>query len=97
MLLAALLLASGLLLAPTSVVGSTLLDVVVPRGSVTEAFTVMIMGIVAGTAAGNALGGAVVEEGSHVAAALTAGAIPMAGAAFVVVRRGTLGERQQRH
>ena len=95
-LLAALLLVSGLLLAPTSVVGSTLLDVVVPRGSVTEAFTVMVMGIVAGTAAGNALGGAVVEEGSHVAAALTAGAIPVAGAAFVVLRRGTLATGERR-
>jgi MFS family permease len=89
-LLAALLLLSGLLLAPTSVVGSTLLDAVVPRGSVTEAFTVMVMGIVAGTAAGNAVGGAVVEAGSHVAAALTAGGVAVAGAAFAVARRGTL-------
>jgi hypothetical protein len=88
--LGAVLLASGLLLAPSTVVGSTLLDVVVPRGSVTEAFTVMVMGIVAGTAAGNALGGAVVEEGSHVVAALVAGACAAAGAGWAVVRRGTL-------
>jgi MFS family permease len=90
-LLAVLLLGGGLLLAPTTVVGSTLLDVVVPRGSVTEAFTVMVMGIVAGTAAGNALGGAVVEEASHVAASLCAGGLAVAGAAWVVVRRRTLG------
>jgi hypothetical protein len=97
LLLAVLLLGSGLLLAPTTVVGSTLLDVAVPRGSVTEAFTVMVMGIVAGTAAGNAVGGAVVEESSHVAAALVAGGIAVAGAAFAVLRRGSLGERQHQH
>ena len=95
--LAAILLAAGLLLAPTTVVASTLLDHVVPRGSVTEAFTVMVMGIVAGTAVGNALGGAVVEEGSHVTASLCAAALAVAGAAFAVMRRGTLGERQHRH
>jgi MFS family permease len=92
-LLALLLLASGLLLAPSSVVGSTLLDAVVPRGSVTEAFTVMVMGIVAGTAAGNALGGAVVGEASHVAAALTAGGLAACGAVVVVLRRRSLVER----
>ena len=97
LLLAVLLFGAGLLLAPASVVGSTLLDVAVPRGSVTEAFTVMVMGIVAGTAAGNAVGGAVVEEDSHVAAALVAGGVAVAGAAFALVRRGTLGERQNRH
>jgi hypothetical protein len=94
-LLALLLLAGGLLLAPTTVVGSTLLDAVVPHGSVTEAFTVMVMGIVAGTAAGNALGGAVVGESSHVAAALTAGGLAACGAVVVALRRGTLGERQR--
>jgi dipeptide/tripeptide permease len=88
--LAVLLLASGLLLAPSSVVGSTLLDAVVPRGSVTEAFTVMVMGIVAGTAAGNALGGAVVGEASHAAAALCAGALAASGAVVVLLRRRTL-------
>jgi MFS family permease len=88
--LAALLLASGLLLAPSSVVGSTLLDAVVPRGSVTEAFTVMVMGIVAGTAVGNAIGGAVVGEASHTTAALVAGALAAGGAGVVALRRGTL-------
>jgi MFS family permease len=92
--LAALLLASGLLLAPTTVVGSTLLDAVVPRGSVTEAFTVMVMGIVAGTAAGNAVGGSVVEAGSHGVAALAAGGFAAGGAAYALARRGTLAERR---
>ena len=54
--LAALLVLSGLLLAPTTVIGSTLLDTVAPSGTVTEAFTVMVMAIVVGTAVGNAVG-----------------------------------------
>ena len=84
------LVAVGLLLAPTTIVGSALLDVVAPAGTVTEAFTVMIMGIVAGTAVGNALGGAIVEGASYEAAALTAGAAAVLGAAAVVARRRTL-------
>ena len=48
LVLAALLALAGLVLAPTTVVGSTLLDRVAPPGTATEAFTVMVMGIVAG-------------------------------------------------
>ena len=88
--LAVLLVVAGLVLAPTSVVGSTLLDVAAPPGTVTEAFAVMVMGIVAGTAAGNALGGAIVEGWSHEAGALAAGAIAVAGAAVASARRRTL-------
>ena len=54
--LAALLVLSGLLLAPTTVIGSTLLDTVAPPGTVTEAFTVMVMAIVVGTARGQRRG-----------------------------------------
>ena len=68
--LAALLTVAGLLLAPTTVVGSTLLDRVAPPGTATEAFTVMVMGIVAGTAVGNGLGGAIVEGAAFEAAVL---------------------------
>jgi MFS family permease len=78
--LAALLAVAGLLLAPTTVVGSTLLDRVAPPGTATEAFTVMVMGIVAGTAGGNALGGAVVEGATFEAAVLAAGGVAAAGA-----------------
>jgi MFS family permease len=88
--LAALLVLAGLVLAPTSVVGSTLLDTAAPRGTVTEAFAVMIMGIVAGTAAGNALGGAVVESWSYEAGALVAGAVAALGAVVATARRRTL-------
>jgi predicted MFS family arabinose efflux permease len=72
------------------VVGSTLLDTVAPRGTVTEAFAAMVMGIVAGTAIGNALGGALVESASFEVAVLAAGGIAVAGAAFALARRRSL-------
>ena len=71
---------AGLLLAPTTVVGSTLLDRVAPAGTATEAFTVMVMGIVAGTAVGNALGGAIVDGAAFEAAVISAGGVAAAGA-----------------
>ena len=74
--LAALLVLGGLLLAPTTVIGSTLLDTVAPSGTVTEAFTVMVMAIVVGTAVGNAVGGSIVESASYERAVLLAGAWP---------------------
>jgi MFS family permease len=88
--LAVLLVGAGLLLAPTSVVGSTLLDTAAPRGTVTEAFAVMVRGIVAGTALGNAVGGAIVEDASYEAGALAAGAIAALGAALALARGRTL-------
>jgi MFS family permease len=88
--LAALLVLSGLLLAPTTVVGSTLLDSVAPSGTVTEAFTVMVMAIVIGTAVGNAVGGEIVESASYQTAVLWAGVAAVAGAALTFVRRRSL-------
>lgn len=81
-----MLVASGLLLAPTTVAASTLLDTAAPAGTVTEAFAVMVMG----TAAGNALGGAIVEGAGYEAGALCAGAIAGLGALLAVARRRTL-------
>ena len=89
--LSVLLLACGLMLAPATVVASTLLDTAAPPGTVTEAFAVMVMGIVAGTALGNAIGGAVVEGLSYEAGALAAGAIAALGAVVASARRRTLG------
>jgi len=88
--LVVLLIASGLVLAPATVVASTLLDTAAPPGTVTEAFAVMVMGIVAGTALGNAIGGAIVEGWSYEAGALCAGAIAFLGAVIALVRRRTL-------
>jgi hypothetical protein len=88
--LGAILLAAGALFAPTTVVGSTLLDSVAPGGTVTEAFAAMVMGIVAGTALGNALGGSLVQTASFDAAVLAAGAIAAGGAGLAAARRRTL-------
>ncbi len=88
--LAVLLVLAGTLLAPASVICSTLLDTVAPPGTVTEAFAVMVTGIVAGVAVGNALGGSIVESASYDAAVLAAGGIAACGAAVVGVRRRTL-------
>lgn len=88
--LAALLACCGLLVAPTTVVGSTLLDHVAPAGTVTEAFAAMVMGIVAGTALGNAVGGALVESASFETSVLVAGAVAATGAALALARRRTL-------
>ena len=83
--LAAMLAVVGLLLAPTTVVGSALLDRVAPRGTATEAFGVMVMGIVAGNALGNALGGQLVEGPGFDAAVLAAGGVT-AGGALIALR-----------
>jgi MFS family permease len=90
--LAAQLALAGLVLAPSTVVGSTLLDHVAPPGTTTEAFAVLVMGIVAGSAAGNALGGALVDEVSYEFATLTAGALAASGGALAWLRRSALTE-----
>jgi predicted MFS family arabinose efflux permease len=88
--LAVLLVACGSLLAPTATTSSTLLDHVAPPGTVTEAFTVMVMSIVAGTALGNALGGAIVDGASYEAGALAAAGIAALGSAAAFAGRRTL-------
>ena len=90
LVLAATLLAVGALLAPSAIAGSALLDDVAPQGTVTEAFTVMIMGIVAGNAVGNALGGALVDGPGYETAALTAATVAACGAVLAYARRSTL-------
>ena len=69
----------GLLLAPATVVASHLLDHVAPAGTVTEAFGVMVMGLVLGTAAGTALGGQLVDGPGFAAAMLAAGGACLLG------------------
>jgi MFS family permease len=91
--LAALLVLAGLLFAPTTVVASTLLDSIAPSGTVTEAFTVLVMAIVVGTAIGNAVGGSIVDGASFDAAVLWAGVAALAGAAVALLRRRTLSAR----
>jgi MFS family permease len=83
-------LAVGLMLAPTTVISSALLDRVAPPGTVTEAFAALVMGIVVGTAIGNALGGAVVDAATYRTAALAAAAVAVLGAAAAGARRRTI-------
>jgi MFS family permease len=87
---AAAALAVGIMLAPTTVVCSALLDTAAPPGTVTEAFAVTVMGIVVGTAIGNAVGGAIVDASSYRTAAVAAAGIAAAGAAGGWARRRTL-------
>ena len=88
--LGALLVLGGLLIAPAVIICSTLLDSVAPAGTATEAFAIMIMGIVAGTAAGNAIGGSVVDAASYETAVLTAGGAAAVAAAIAGLRRRSL-------
>jgi predicted MFS family arabinose efflux permease len=88
--LGGLLVLAGLLFAPATVVCSTMLDTVAPPGTVTEAFTITVMAIVAGIAAGSALGGTLVESASYDATVLVAAGIAATGAAAAFIRRRTL-------
>ena len=90
LVLAALLALSGLVLAPATVVGSSLLDHVAPPGTATESFAVLVMGIVAGSAVGNALGGALVDERSYEFATLAAGTLAALGGLLAYARRASL-------
>ncbi|HTX44867.1 MAG TPA: MFS transporter [Solirubrobacteraceae bacterium] len=88
--LAVLLVIAGTPLAPAAVICSTLLDDVAPSGTVTEAYAVMVTAIVAGIAAGQALGGSIVASASYDTAVLVAGGIAACGAIVVGARRRTL-------
>jgi predicted MFS family arabinose efflux permease len=90
LVLGPLLVLPGLLLAPTNVVCSTLLDTVAPRGTVTEAFAVTVMAVVSGIAVGNALGGVLVDGASYPVTVLCAAAAVLLAAAVASLRRRTL-------
>jgi predicted MFS family arabinose efflux permease len=85
-----LLVLPGLLLAPANVVCSTLLDTVAPAGTVTEAFTVIVMAVVSGIALGNAVGGTIVDGSSYPVAVLCAAASAGLAALVAGARRRTL-------
>jgi MFS family permease len=92
-LLGVLLVVPGLLLAPTNVVSSTLLDTVAPAGTVTEAFSVTVMAVVTGIAAGNAVGGTIVDGASYAVAVVCAGLAALIGAGVALARRHSLSPR----
>jgi MFS family permease len=88
--LAATLVLVGLLAGPVGVICSTLLDDVAPRGTMTEAFAAMVMGVVTGIALGQAVGGSVIEARSYEATVLLSAVVAAAGAALALVRGRTL-------
>ena len=96
LVLAVQLALAGLVLAPSTVVGSTLLDHVAPPGTTTESFAVLVMGIVAGSAAGTRSGARSWTRSPEVAT-LTAGAVAAAGgAAGLRAPRGVHGIRSRK-
>jgi hypothetical protein len=81
--LALLLLVAGATIAPTFVCANGMLDGLAPPGTLTEAFTWTSTGMVAGVAAGSALGGAIVEAASPAAAMALLGGGGVAAALLV--------------
>jgi MFS family permease len=90
LIMAMILFGVGLLLAPITVVSSSLLDVVAPRRAMTEAFSILIMGDVAGSAAGTAIAGGLVDATSITTALSAAAATAACAATLVAARRQTL-------
>jgi hypothetical protein len=83
--LGAVLLVVGVLVAPTTVVGSALLDRVAHAAPPPRAFGVMVMGSWPATRLGNALGGQLVDGPGFEATVLTAGGVA-AGGALIALR-----------
>jgi MFS family permease len=81
---------SGFVLAPLTIAENQVLQRVAPAGSITEAFTWLLMAVVLGIAAGNAVGGAVIDASGWRETMLIAGAVSTVGAAITFARRGTL-------
>jgi MFS family permease len=81
---------AGLLIAPVQASQNQLVGAVAPAGTITEAFTWVLMGLVVGVAAGNALAGVLVDESGWRTAVAVLCVIGLAGAALAWGRRATL-------
>ncbi|MFN8203452.1 MAG: MFS transporter [Solirubrobacteraceae bacterium] len=81
---------SGCVVAPLSAAGNLLASSLAPAGTLTEAFTWVITAIVAGTAAGNAMAGLVIDASSWRVAVLAACGTTLVGVAATAARRATL-------
>jgi MFS family permease len=88
--MAMLMTLSGAVLAPLTIAENQVLQRVAPPGAITEAFTWLIMAVVLGIAAGNAVGGAIVDASGWREALLAAAAAAVLGAVVAVARRRTL-------
>jgi MFS family permease len=81
---------SGVVIAPLQATQNQLVGVVAPAGTITEAYTWVLMGVVVGVSAGNALAGALVDASGWRAAIAAGCALAVAGAAVAWARRGSL-------
>jgi MFS family permease len=86
----ALLLLAGLSIAPTAAASFALIDRLAPMGTVTEAFTWLSTGVIAGFAVGGAVSGVLVEKVSIDAALLATASFAALAAAGLWVRRDSL-------
>ena len=81
---------AGIVIAPLQATQNQLVGLVAPAGTITEAYTWVLMGLVMGLAGGNALAGPLVDA-SGWRAAVAAGCVAAALAAGLAwLRRGTL-------
>jgi MFS family permease len=85
-----LALLSGCVIAPLSAAQNLLAGALAPRGAVTEAFTWITTSLVVGIAAGNAVGGALVDATSWRVAVLAGAATATVAAVATFARRRTL-------
>ncbi|HVL85997.1 MAG TPA: MFS transporter [Pseudonocardia sp.] len=88
--LAVAMLAAGAVITPQVTAHSIAVDRIAPAGTATEAFGWVVTAAVLGVAAGQSLGGVVVEAAGPPAAFVAGGAAGLALAAVVWMRRATL-------
>ena len=88
--MAVLIPVAGVVIAPLQATQNQLVGVVAPAGTITEAFTWVLMGLIVGVAGGNALAGALVDASGWRAAVLGGCALAAVGAVVAWARRGTL-------
>ena len=88
--MAVLLAVAGLSIAPAAAITFVLISRLVPPGAVTEAFTWLSTGVIAGFAFGGALSGVIVESASVSAALALTAAFALGGTIVIFARRATL-------
>ena len=84
---------AGFFIAPMQAAQNQLVGHVAPAGTITEAFTWVLMGLVVGVSAGNALAGVLVDESGWRAAVAACCAGGLLGAAIAYARSATVALR----
>jgi MFS family permease len=91
-LLAILLLPAGILITPQATAHSAAIELVAPKGTVTEAFGWVITAVTLGLALGQSISGVLVDNVGIWSSFLAASAAGLVIAAWLWARRGTLGQ-----